>query len=162
IVSPIASGAGHIAGGTTANLITGQNLGDAFGNSFKGIGQSMAIGIAIGVSTTIGVSYANNVSPWTGRSLVSVTASDLGLTSTMDRINARESYPHERDNTVFENRIPKGADAPLLPEKPLGYYREYVHPTPGINGPGPQRVIIGGEKYYYYSPDHYKTFIRFR
>jgi hypothetical protein len=35
VVSPLAAGAGHIAGGTTANLIAGQNLGDAFANSFR-------------------------------------------------------------------------------------------------------------------------------
>jgi len=69
IVSPLASGAGHIAGGTTANLFAGQSLGDAFSNSFQGIGQSMAIGGAIGVASTIGVSYANKISPWTGNEL---------------------------------------------------------------------------------------------
>jgi hypothetical protein len=69
VVSPLAAGAGHIAGGTTANLIAGQNLGDAFTNSFEGLGKSMAIGGAIGVATTVGVSYANGVSPWTGNPL---------------------------------------------------------------------------------------------
>jgi hypothetical protein len=67
VVSPLASGAGHVAGGTTANLFAGQNLGNAFSNSFDGIGQSMAIGTAIGVSTTIATNYANGVNPWTGK-----------------------------------------------------------------------------------------------
>ncbi len=66
VVSPLAAGAGHIAGGTTANLIDGQNLGEAFANSFDGLGQSMAIGGIIGVATTAGVSYANGVNPITG------------------------------------------------------------------------------------------------
>lgn len=69
IVSPLAAGAGHVAGGTTANLIAGQNLGDAFSNSFKGIGQSMAIGGAIGVATTTAVSLASGVNPWSGKAL---------------------------------------------------------------------------------------------
>jgi hypothetical protein len=69
VVSPLAAGAGHVAGGTTANLIAGQNLGDAFANSFDGIGKSMAIGGAIGVASTIGVSYASKVSPWTGKEI---------------------------------------------------------------------------------------------
>jgi hypothetical protein len=69
VVSPLASGAGHVAGGTTANLFAGQNLGDAFSNSFDGIGQSMAIGTAIGVSATIATSYANGVNPWNGEKL---------------------------------------------------------------------------------------------
>jgi hypothetical protein len=73
IVSSIAAGAGHIAGGTTANLIAGQNFGDAFANSFEGIGKSMAIGGAIGVATTIGVSYANGINPWTGNKIQAKT-----------------------------------------------------------------------------------------
>jgi hypothetical protein len=61
IVSPLASGAGHVAGGTTVNLFAGQSLGDSFVNSFDGIGKSMAVGGTIGVATTIGVSYANGI-----------------------------------------------------------------------------------------------------
>ena len=36
------------------------------------------------------------------------------------------------------------------PVKPYEYYTEYVHPTPGIKGPGPQRIVTGksGEMYY--------------
>jgi len=29
----------------------------------------------------------------------------------------------------------------LLPVKPQGYYREFVHPTPGVNGSGAMRVV---------------------
>jgi hypothetical protein len=45
----------------------------AFSNSFKGIGKNMALGGALGVATTIGVSYANKVSPWNGKSITSKT-----------------------------------------------------------------------------------------
>ena len=69
IVSPIASAAGHVAGGTTANLIAGQNLGDAFANSFQGIGQSVVIGTTIGLATTTAVSLASGVNPFTGNAL---------------------------------------------------------------------------------------------
>ncbi|HBG42117.1 MAG TPA: endonuclease [Porphyromonadaceae bacterium] len=69
IVSPLSSGAGHIAGGTTAGLLSGQDLGTAFNNSFNGLGTSMAVGGAIGVASTIGVSYANGINPLTGKSL---------------------------------------------------------------------------------------------
>jgi filamentous hemagglutinin len=41
----------------------------------------------------------------------------------------------------------------------LGSYREFVHPTPGVNGPGAQRIIQGKSGELYYSPDHYGTFI---
>jgi len=69
VVSPIASAAGHIAGGTTANLFGGQSLNEAFLNSFKGIGQSMLINGAIGVGTTIAVSYASGINPFNNRQL---------------------------------------------------------------------------------------------
>jgi RHS repeat-associated protein len=69
VVSPLAAGAGHVAGGTTANLFMGQNLGDAFSNSFDGIGKSMAIGGAIGITTTTVYSLTNNINPLNGREL---------------------------------------------------------------------------------------------
>jgi hypothetical protein len=69
VVSPLAAGAGHVAGGTAMNLFAGQELGEAFSNSFKGIGKNMAIGGALGVVTTIGMSYANGVNPLTGKAL---------------------------------------------------------------------------------------------
>jgi filamentous hemagglutinin len=65
-------------------------------------------------------------------------------------------FPHVNDGSVFMNR--EG----LLPEQPVGYYREYVHPTAGIDGPGRQRLVIGGGGETYYTPDHYKSFIRIR
>ena len=69
IVSPIASGASHVAGGTTMGLLEGEHFADAFVNSFQGIGQSMAIGLSTGVATTIGVSYASGINPYTGKVL---------------------------------------------------------------------------------------------
>jgi hypothetical protein len=67
----LAAGAGHVAGGTTANLFAGQSLDKAFATSFKGIGKSMTMGGAIGIGTTIGISYAGGRSPWTGEVLAS-------------------------------------------------------------------------------------------
>ena len=158
VVSPLAAGAGHIAGGTTANLIIGQSFGDAFSNSLSGIGKSMIVGGALGVVSTIGISYASGINPWNGNPLngITVTAEDLNVSSTVERIKAGESFPHNNDGSTFENRDN------LLPIKENGYYKEYVHPTPGILGPGPQRIILGGGREWYYSPDHYKTFIRFK
>jgi RHS repeat-associated protein len=46
-----------------------------------------------------------------------------------------------------------------LPKQPLGYYEEFVNPTPGIQGAGPQRVIRGAGGEFYYTADHYKTFV---
>jgi len=75
------------------------------------------------------------------------------LQGTLARIKAGVKFPHRNDGTVFHNR--EG----LLPAKPPGYYTEYVHPTPGVGGPGAQRVVIGKGGEIYYTPDHYKSFI---
>jgi len=76
----------------------------------------------------------------------------IDLKPTLDRIGRGEANRHRNDGTTFQNRENR------LPRKPAGYYKEYVNPTPGENGPGPQRIIIGKEDEVWYTPDHYKTF----
>ena len=78
----------------------------------------------------------------------------VDLTSTLKRIQKGIKFPHRNDGAIFKNR--EG----LLPKKHASYYREYVHPTPGVEGPGPRRVIIGENSDAFYSPDHYQTFIK--
>lgn len=78
----------------------------------------------------------------------------VDLKPTLERINRGGSHPHYNDGTVFRNaegRLPSSTDP--------NYYREYVHPTPGISDAGPQRVVVGRNGETYYSPDHYDTFI---
>lgn len=90
------------------------------------------------------------------RATTDVVATQNGLVNvraTIDRIKAGAKFPHRNDGSVFQNR------EALLPKQPPGYYREYVHPTPGVNGPGAQRVIQGQSGELYYSPDHYRTFV---
>ena len=84
-----------------------------------------------------------------------VQNSDLGsaLKSTLDRIKAGTKFPHRNDGSIFTNK--EG----LLPIKPEGYYKEFVHPTPGSKGAGLQRIVTGRNGEIYYTPDHYKTFI---
>jgi len=72
---------------------------------------------------------------------------------TLSRIESGVKFPHRNDGAIFQNR--EG----LLPTKPPGYYNEYVHPTPGVSGPGAQRIVIGKGGEIYYTPDHYGTFI---
>ncbi len=76
----------------------------------------------------------------------------IDLTPTLDRIARGEANRHHNDGTVFQNRELN------LPRKPNGYYKEYVHPTPGEKGSGPQRIIIGQAGEVWYTPDHYRTF----
>jgi ribonuclease T1 len=76
----------------------------------------------------------------------------IDLQPTLDRIERGEENRHRNDGSSFQNRENR------LPRKPLGYYKEYVHPTKGEYGPGPQRIIIGKEGEVWYTPDHYKSF----
>ena len=83
----------------------------------------------------------------------------MDLQPTLNRISAGIKYPHINDGSIFQNRPLLGKITPELPQKPLGYYTEYVIETPGIEGVGPQRLVIGAEGDIWYTPDHYKTFI---
>jgi filamentous hemagglutinin len=81
---------------------------------------------------------------------------DVDLTDTVGRIERGKRLRFSHDGSEFENRERR------LPKKPSGYYREYIHPTPGDDGPGGQRVIVGRDGEVFYTPDHYRTFERVR
>jgi ribonuclease len=74
----------------------------------------------------------------------------VDLRATLEAIQSGKLAPRD----VFRN-----AEG-LLPKQPPGYYQEFVHPTPGVNGVGPQRIIRGQSGELYYTPDHYQSFIR--
>lgn len=78
----------------------------------------------------------------------------VDLTATLLRIEAGTTLQFPNDGNVFQNRERR------LPRQPTGYYREWVHPTPGLAGPGPQRIVTGERGEIYYTPDHYRTFRR--
>ena len=105
VVSPLASGAGHVAGNTTAGLLDGQNLGTAFHNSLNGLGGSMAMGLGIGVSSTIGVSYANGVSPWTGKILSNNTSTSSNVENVLKSLDELKANGAEiKINPLNENQ----------------------------------------------------------
>ena len=79
---------------------------------------------------------------------------DVDLTKTLARIAAGERMRYANDGSEFQNRERR------LPKRPAGYYREWVHPTPDLGGPGPQRIVTGSDGEIYYTPDHYRTFER--
>lgn len=76
----------------------------------------------------------------------------VSLSATLKRIQEGRLLSFRNDGTVFQNREKR------LPNKPSGHYREYVHPTPNLGGPGPRRVVKGNQGEYFYTPDHYRTF----
>ena len=67
-------------------------------------------------------------------------------------IDSGEPLPYEEDGGTFQNR--EG----LLPDQPLGYYREYTVETPGSPDRGARRLVIGEGGEIYYSDDHYASF----
>lgn len=73
----------------------------------------------------------------------------VDLRGTLEAIKSGKLSPRD----VFKNR--EG----LLPAKPSGYYKEYYHPTPGVKGTGPERIIQGEGGELFYTPDHYGSFI---
>ncbi|MGE0761059.1 MAG: ribonuclease domain-containing protein [Pirellulaceae bacterium] len=81
---------------------------------------------------------------------------EVDLSGTLSRIEANERLSFPRDGSVFQNRERR------LPLKPAGHYREWVHPTADLAGPGPQRIVTGKDGEAYYTPDHYETFQRIR
>ena len=79
---------------------------------------------------------------------------DIDLSESLNRIESGERLDFRNDGSIFQNRERR------LPRQADGYYKEYVHPTPGLRGPGPQRIVVGARGEIYYTPDHYRTFRR--
>lgn len=76
---------------------------------------------------------------------------------TVELIDAGGPFPEpERDGGTFGNR------EELLPDRPMGYYREYTVPTPGLDHRGARRIVAGGDDELYWTADHYSSFARIR
>jgi RHS repeat-associated protein len=137
IVSPLAAGAGHIAGGTTAGMLRGQSFDAAFKNSFDGIGKSMLIGTAVGISTTVGMSYAKGMNPLNGKTLWpknngfkgSMERTILDKNTTFDRYGDETGRFGAPEGTPFDMRsLPPNAKY-----SPLTTYK-VVQPLPAYKG----------------------------
>ncbi|QDT66453.1 ribonuclease domain-containing protein [Calycomorphotria hydatis] len=76
----------------------------------------------------------------------------MDLEETLARIALKKRFPHNNDGSVFGNHERR------LPNQPRGYYKEYVHPTEGVRGPGPQRLVLGKRGDIWYTGDHYDSF----
>jgi ribonuclease T1 len=73
---------------------------------------------------------------------------------TVALIEAGGPFPYARDGVVFANAEHH------LPAHPSGYYHEYTVPTPGESDRGARRIIVGIGGEYYYTDDHYDSFVR--
>jgi guanyl-specific ribonuclease Sa len=71
-------------------------------------------------------------------------------------IEAGGPFPYRHDGIVFSNREHR------LPKRPIGYYREFTVPTPGLANRGARRLVVGAQGEIYYTNDHYRSFYRLR
>jgi ribonuclease T1 len=92
--------------------------------------------------------------PDSGLPIVQVSDLPPEAAETLDLIDAGEPFPEERDGATFENR------EDLLPDHPVGYYKEYTVPTPGSDDRGARRIVLGRGGELYYTGDHYSSFSR--
>ena len=76
--------------------------------------------------------------------------------TTLKLIEQGGPFPYRKDGVVFGNRETK------LPKQRYGYYHEYTVKTPGARNRGARRIISGSTHEYYYSDDHYRSFMRIR
>lgn len=85
----------------------------------------------------------------------SVTLSSLPAPAraTVALIRSGGPFPYPRDGAVFRNAERH------LPGKPSGYYHEYTVTTPGEPDRGARRVVTGQGGEFYYTGDHYETFV---
>ena len=95
----------------------------------------------------------------TDRDTGTVFEGTVDLKPTIDRINSCQPFPHRNDGEIFNNYPLPDRTVPELPVRPHGCYREFVHHTPGIAGPGPRRIVVGQGGEWYYTPNHYEKFI---
>lgn len=99
--------------------------------------------------------------PVSGPVVADVTVLNFGEPYYTGEVDLRESLAGIEDGSI-PRRDTFGNREGLLPGRPGGYYAEYVHPTPGLDGPGPQRIVTGSGGEIYYTPDHYASFIEIR
>lgn len=83
-----------------------------------------------------------------------VSASDLGLENEVDRINSGKTYTYRHDRGHYYN------NPDYLPNGPS--YTEFIVPPTSGKGAGTWRIIVGSDNQWYFTPDHHKTFIKFK
>jgi ribonuclease T1 len=73
---------------------------------------------------------------------------------TVSLIQRGGPFPYRQDGVVYNNLERQ------LPDRPRGFYREYTVRTPGSADRGARRIICGGGNQYFYTADHYASFVR--
>jgi ribonuclease T1 len=89
-----------------------------------------------------------------GMSTVAEASLPVEAREVIKRIDDGATFQYRQDGVTFQNRERR------LPAEPSGYYREYTVATPGAADRGARRLILGREGELYYTPDHYRSFLR--
>lgn len=89
-----------------------------------------------------------------GLSVIAVAELPVEARDVLRAIKQSGPFAYPRDGVVFNNF------EQVLPKRQRGYYHEYTVVTPGVNNRGVRRIISGETNEYYYTADHYQTFIR--
>jgi ribonuclease T1 len=105
-------------------------------------------------TTTPTTDPTGGIDPESGLPIVQLSDLPSEAAETLALIDAGGPFPEERDGSTFENR------EDLLPDHPLGYYKEYTVPTPGSPDRGARRIVTGEGGELYYTDDHYRSFSR--
>ncbi|CAM9416404.1 hypothetical protein ACBE110449_22770 [Acinetobacter bereziniae] len=77
-----------------------------------------------------------------------IVRTNVNLEPTLQRILNNQPSSALKDGKVYGN-----GTNPKLPNGPT--YTEWVVPTQGVNGRGPQRIVVGSDGSMWYSPNHY-------
>ena len=113
----------------------------------------VAIAGAIGIATSSGDDPAAEPAPVEAQASDAVPGAErAAIAATLALVDAGGPLPYDEDGQTFQNR--EG----LLPERPLGYYREYTVETPGSPDRGARRLVIGEAGETWYTNDHYSSF----
>lgn len=108
-------------------------------------------------TSSSGSSSGDSTDPASGLPVVRLATLPPEAARTVELIEAGGPFPEpEHDGGTFGNR------EELLPDRPMGYYREYTVPTPGLDHRGARRIVAGEQDELYWTADHYSSFARIR
>jgi hypothetical protein len=136
IASPVTSGVGHWAGGTTYGMLNGLSFSEASNNAFDGIGNSMVVGTAIGLGATYISSKANGIDPWSGKAL------NKPFIVTPDGVALPKGAYIPDD--LIENPNRSGSYGNIIDGKFVETIRIDPGTTPGANGPNKSHFHLNG------------------
>jgi ribonuclease T1 len=109
-----------------------------------------ALGIGYGIKA---LNSSSSHSPHIRTVALSSLPSQVATTVHLIEAGGPFAYPRN-DGVVFHN------DEHRLPSQPDGYYHEYTVPTPGSPDRGARRIITASNGAFFYTGDHYETFVR--